>query len=474
MAYYWDNSVRHDRPLITNCFVPGLACAVGLKPSTATEELDLDILLTNVALADQEGRPLSYSRHRAHKYSGIPFDRVLSGVAKIVNADLARERRTKPGHRGWQSDLRGTPNLTEIFERYGQEPVYAPSDLIILRSRKDGSKLPLKPMRDRQRQVASFNEMLSGTLLGLDMTGAIRLRNNLWLFERLEEDQFGNPRLVQQKLRLDRMEGRRVFTRDLQHHGRFYCPAQNIPGYARLQMTMNGEQVVEFDFSGMHVALAYSRCRATLDGDPYEIPGFTREQAKLGLLTAFNATSLQAALASLTDARKGKRVIASRKEASVLLEVLKARHGPIASMLCSDAGMTLMNPDSRVMLTAADRLIARGIPFVPIHDSIVVPLQYEDEAREALYYGWCALKLSPSLCSIEKKRQKPPQYGGEGLVPDRSPLPGPGSGWWSSVIAEARYDVVEWCAPSIDLGGASTSTGVVIDYSLSNGGDYVG
>jgi hypothetical protein len=184
VAYYWDNPVKHDRPLITNCFVPGLACAAGMKPSSATEELDLDILLTNVALADQEGRPLSYSRHRAHKY--------------------------------------------------------------------------------------------------------------------------------------------------------------------------------------------------------------------------------------------------------------------------------------------------RGIPCIPVHDSIVVPLQYEGEAREALYYGWCSQNVSPSLCNIEKKRQKAPQDGGEGLVPDHSSLPDPGSGWWSSVLAEARYDVVEWCAPSIDLGGTSTSTGVVVDYSLSNGGDYVG
>jgi hypothetical protein len=197
----------------------------------------------------------------------------------------------------------------------------------------------------------------------------------------------------------------------------------------------------------MHVAMAYSRCGATLDGDPTKSQGFTRQQAKLGLLTAFNAASLPAAISSLTDARKGKRVIASRKEAALLLEALKALHGPIASMLCSDAGMTLMNLDSRVMLTAADRLIARGIPFIPIHDSIVVLLQYEDEAIEALYYGWCALKLSPILCSIEKKRQKPPQYGGEAPVPDRSPLPGPGSGWWSSVLAEARYDVVEWVTP---------------------------
>ena len=53
--FYWDNPLWHDRPLITNCFVPGLACAAGLNPWSATQEQDLDMLLTNIALADQEG-----------------------------------------------------------------------------------------------------------------------------------------------------------------------------------------------------------------------------------------------------------------------------------------------------------------------------------------------------------------------------------------------------------------------------------
>jgi hypothetical protein len=174
-----------------------------------------------------------------------------------------------------------------------------------------------------------------------------------------------------------------------------------------------------------------------MDGCPYEIPGFTRKQGKLGLLTAFNATTLQAAIAALTDARAGRPVFASRKEAARLLEALKTRHVPIASMLCSDAGMKLMHLDSKIMLAAVDRLIAQGIPSIPIHDSILVPAQYESEAREALNFGWCGQNPSPTLCNIEKKRQKPPQYGCEGWL---APVGLPGS--W--VPVEGRVDVAEW------------------------------
>jgi hypothetical protein len=458
-GFYWDNAVRNDRPLLTNCRVQGLALAAGLDPSSANEEETLDMLLANVALADQEERPLSYSRHRQHEYRGTTFGRVMSGVAIIVSAGLAIERRTKPGHRGWQSDLRGAPNLKEIFHRHGADPIYGPSDPITLRSRRDGSQLPLKPMRDRLRQVEAANEMLASLPLDLSMTGAIELRNNLWRFERLEYDRFDRPHLVKQIVRLDRMAGRRVFTNKARFHGRFYCPAQNIPGTARLLMTMSGEQVVELDFQSMHVALAYHLCGARLDGDPYEgVPGFTRKQAKLGLLTAFNATSIPAAVAALTDARKGKPVVTSRKDAVRLIETLKVRHAPIAEMLCSDAGMTLMNLDSRIMLAAVDRLIASGIRCIPIHDSILVAQQHEGEAREALNYGWCGilsnLRAQLTPCNIEKKSQKVPQYGCEGLSDPWSRGRGggsvpsalePSSGWWSSVLNVARLDVGEWC-----------------------------
>jgi hypothetical protein len=446
--FYWDNPVQCDRPLIRNCSSPGLACAAGLKPSSATEERDLDMLLTNIALADQEGRPLSYSRNKNHGYRNITFGRVLSGVEKIVSADLALERRTKPGHRGWQSDLRATPALTEIFDKYGQKPTYGQRESIILRSRRDGSLLSMRPSRDLSRQVERINEMLRATAIGLEMTGALKLKNGLWLFERLDEDRFGNPRLIQQKLRLDHMEGRRVFTSDLKHHGRFYCSPQNIPGSARLQMTLGGQQVVELDFTSMHVTLAYGLCGVRLEGDPYEIPGFTRKQGKLGLLTAINATSIPAAIASLTDARGGKPVVANQKDALRLIEAHKARHARIERMLCADAGMRLMNLDSRIMMTAIDRLTAKGIEAIPIHDSILVSQQHESEAREALNLGWHRSAQNPQLtpCSIEKKRQNPLQDGCTPSGSDWSPPPALESGWWSSVLAVARYDVAEWCA----------------------------
>jgi len=212
---------------------------------------------------------------------------------------------------------------------------------------------------------------------------------------------------------------------------------------------MDGEQVVELDFQSMHVSLAYNLCGATLDGDPYDrIPGFTREQGKLGLLTAFNATSIPAAVRALTDARESKPAVVDQTDALRLVEALKARHAPIENrMLWKDAGMRLMNLEARIMMTSVDRLVAKGIPCISIHDSIVVARQHESEAREALNFGWSRQKPQLTPCRIEKKRPKALQYGCEGpVVPSSGDLPGGCGGWWSSVIAEARHDVADWCA----------------------------
>jgi hypothetical protein len=136
-------------------------------------------------------------------------------------------------------------------------------------------------------------------------------------------------------------------------------------------------------------------------------------------------------------------------EAQRLLETLKARQSPIEKMLCSDAGMRLMNLDARIMLTAVDRLIAKGIEAIPIHDSIVVAAHYESEAREALTFGWHSQNPELTPCHIEKKRQKVSQYGCKGSVALSLRSVDQDSaceGWWSPVISEARFDIAEWVA----------------------------
>jgi hypothetical protein len=103
-------------------------------------------------------------------------------------------------------------------------------------------------------------------------------------------------------------------------------------------------------------------------------------------------------------------------------------------------------------LAAVDSLIGQGIPSIPIHDSILVPAQYEDETREALNFGWYTQNPSTTLCSIEKKCQKAPQYGcGCEALGDDGVLLGS-----SCVPVDGWVDVAEW-APCPYVVGAARS-----------------
>jgi hypothetical protein len=209
-------------------------------------------------------------------------------------------------------------------------------------------------------------------------------------------------------------------------------------------VTIDGDSVVELDFVAMHVAIAYALAGVLMDGDPYDIPHWkNRKRVKIALLTSFNARTEQKAIASLTDTREGKPACASRKEAARLLDAIKDRHHVIAHFFGRDAGMRLMNIDSRIMLAAVEYLMERGIKCIPVHDSIVVPAKHEGVAMEALAHGW-KVALPSYAHGIGITRKNLLQYGpnfseplleGDGVGEDAGRLEG--ACWWSGGVVEA-------------------------------------
>jgi hypothetical protein len=60
-------------------------------------------------------------------------------------------------------------------------------------------------------------------------------------------------------------------------NGRAYAWFQNLPSYARRSMTINGEPVVEIDYSAMHCTILYNTVGIKFADDPYEVDGFPRD-----------------------------------------------------------------------------------------------------------------------------------------------------------------------------------------------------
>src|SRR5664280_501244 len=381
-----DDQLRErDHPLVASCRLPGIAEAIGLRSApSAAHELVRDTYLTNVCMAGEADRALSYSRHRAryrmsrYRRSDFTYGNVTRVAADIVGTELVTEDRTEPGVRGRQSTLKATPELMALWSNIGRDPIYVGSaETIILKSRDEDRRLleyvdtpAVRAMRDDLRPI---NEMFAS--MDVEVPGGKEIANGLLLFERHGKDKDGRPVIKRHHVRLSQKTGRRIFAEQFNRnlHGRLYVAFQNIPSAARKTMRINGEACIELDFEAMHPTLAYNEAGVRMDDQPYALGrGITRNEAKLGLLIGFNADDRLSAARALV--RDDDELQIPYHQAVKIIDAVFERHDPIRRMLCTDTGIKFMNIDPRITVGAMNAQVARGIPVIGVHDSLIVPL----------------------------------------------------------------------------------------------------
>jgi len=186
---------------------------------------------------------------------------------------------------------------------------------------------------------------------------------------------------------------RRVFNNNsFTDGGRFYGGWwQRIDGNFRKSIRMNNIATVEIDYSSLHVVLAYTE--AGLDywkkteKDPYDLPvrgvsnpEHSRDIVKLFFLLSLNASTEQSLF-------KAFRYQFSYKEhpysfpddvLSELLATIKEHHPDIADLICSGAGLRLMNIDSRICEYIIADFVRTDSPILTVHDSFIVQFDQVD------------------------------------------------------------------------------------------------
>jgi hypothetical protein len=322
-------------------------------------------------------RFISYSRRKdfyteSQRYfrPTFTFRAVVPVIDYLAAGGLIEHQKVPPGHRGFQSRFRATPDL--LKELAAVEVQYKPLELIVLR---DEAGLPTdyrdnRETRTMRKRLTELNEGLLSQEIGLG-NRVIR-----------EGDRLDNGGRAQAQLH-------RVFHRgDFANGGRFYGGHwQNIPAEGgRDQITINGQRTTEIDYQGLHIRLLYQEVGKQMPADPYDVDGWPRQQAKLALLIAINARSHASGVRALADALRGDPTVSDPfATADRLLRAAKARHSDIAWALASDAGVRLMRKDSelaeRIML---ETVRAIGIVPLAVHDSFIVPAAHEGALRETM------------------------------------------------------------------------------------------
>jgi len=353
--------------------------------------LSFEVLTAN--LIEKRGkRPIAISLNRNH-WKISRYNKLGGGIIKIVNvlhtdgyiemrkgyyyADERRETRI------WALD-----KFLHHFPRLSDGVVYKPTEVVELRDAK-------KKLID-YRDTSKTNKIRAILKQANDVNGKadIRCYNDqlvAFLFAIFQEEFSLYGRL----------------------HTRGYRHYQGFGKDERADITINGDPVVELDFSALHPHLLYAKEGLQLSRDPYlgilpiQDPDDVRDFLKEALLSLLNAsgryitnesgkqwymTAAQVAQAGINerlgfnaDVRNQLKAIGITR-ACQIIEKFKEAHTPIAHHFCQGkkTGMQIMNLDARIALDIVNHFAKKNIPILAIHDSFIVQARHEKELRNVM------------------------------------------------------------------------------------------
>ena len=253
----------------------------------------------------------------------------------------------------------------------------------------DDSK-PIQEMRDLLRD---YNALLNTTFIDIPELDIPRIE----LEEKKQRRRRNKPIFV--NISHHDKFTRRIFNNSsFEEGGRFYGGWwQRIDESHRKRIRLNNLPTVEIDYSALHVILAYTEIKEDYwkltDKDPYRVPidginnpEHIRDINKLFFLLSLNASneiSLYKAFRSELNYKEYPYTFPDKVLAK-LLEDIKLLHPKIAHLICSGAGLKLMNLDSKMVEFIIREFVKTNTPILTVHDSFVVPFGQEDRLHKLM------------------------------------------------------------------------------------------
>ena len=195
---------------------------------------------------------------------------------------------------------------------------------------------------------------------------------------------------------------------------------QSLSQDARNTITINQEPSVEWDYSGLHIAMLYAMKRIQMTGKPYskiDDNVAMKPIIKKLLLTMINAEDENETIRSITqevwelqqspilkerDLKFLTAVMALKPDWKSLIGKVKEAHAPIGRYFCSDSGVKLQRIDSKIMLDVVMHFAGKGIPCLPVHDSVIISKFHENELKQIMDDAYRA-NMNGFCCGIDKK-----------------------------------------------------------------------
>ena len=303
------------------------------------------------------------------------------------------------GGKGFLTRIWPTPKLTKLFEdaAFGFFDIgYAQNrETIILRD-EDKVDVPYddnRMVREMRQLLHDYNRLLEKTFIDIQSLDVPRIE----LPEKKRRRQ-SNKQVFVNITHHDKFVRRIFNNKTFDDGGRFYGGWwQRIDSDYRKDIRMNDVPTVEIDYSSLHVILAYTEAGLdywqNTDKDPYDLPvrgvnnpEHSRDITKLFFLLSLNASDEQALFKAFRSELNYKAYPYTFPDAVLakLLDTIKQGHPDIAHLICSGAGLKLMNIDSRICDFVIADFVKTDTPILAVHDSFIVPFGKEDRLLQLM------------------------------------------------------------------------------------------
>ena len=343
--------------------------------------LNLDCLVAN--LTNQRTRPIQISRDRKkwikqYHYATYQTNEIVDAMCELGYVDKATGYVDESGHR-YQTRIWATEKLLDRFKEVRPGIEIKPKALVELK--KNGKLVPYPENHqeaDRVRKIlAHANEVNSGYDI---QCGGFSI----------------NPTLVA------------IYINDFSHYGRLHSRGyrhyqgikkkkqKGTEKKIRPPFTIDGEPCVELDYRAIHPSLLYAAEGIQMEEDPYSKvnpDSRLRDLFKGSMLRMINADRADANQSIFEDLLSKKwRVYDSLGYGSpaIVIDAILEAHRPIEKYFLQggDAGIRLMNKESRICLEVVRRFTRKGWPILPIHDSFITKAKHVDELERIMHESY--------------------------------------------------------------------------------------
>lgn len=376
-----------------------------------------------VSFARNKNRYGKYSRYASIKVGFKAMVELTNrlrdeGYIQYVKGVCYRDSVTGVPYLGYTSRMRATKKLIQLIVKHRVKLSMIsrhPNEQVIkIRTVKDENDIA-RDIKDFQapqdvkrsgKILTAYNHLLQKTYIDLDD----EMLTTADVEELKRYDKKDKAYVTEYTIDLSKKRVYRVFSNeDWKQGGRIYgawwhgCPKE-----LRKYILLDGEPVIELDFSAIHVLLLYAHLGENFldEGeDAYTIEGHDfRKAMKVVMMSAINAQkddkadgetkAIQASWDTLIKKLNKERIkhgINSYDEIFQMLEAIKSRHPRIAKFLSSGEGIKLQREDSDIAIEIIKQHTEMHVPILTVHDSFIVPRSFSQFTIDIMNQAYGAL-----------------------------------------------------------------------------------